>query len=71
MTKKIKLNPRFLYDEEGKKMGVIVKIKEFNALMDELEDLHSLRTVYLRTRKPLKTTPMEVVKRRTLGHDVQ
>ena len=33
-----KINPQFVYDERGKKIGVILAIEEFEKCIDVLED---------------------------------
>lgn len=46
MKSKLKVNPQILYDEDGNETGVLLKVKDFEKLIEELEDLHDLRTIY-------------------------
>ena len=46
--KKKNIHLQVLYSEEGKKTGVILAVKEFEKLIEELEDLHDLITAYKR-----------------------
>ena len=49
MKRKIKSKAKIIYDNEGNKIGVVMTIKELDALIEELEDLHGLRMIYERT----------------------
>ena len=33
----VNIHPQFVYDEKGKKRSVLLSVKEFNALLDELD----------------------------------
>jgi hypothetical protein len=68
--KKLKIKPQILFDDEGKKSGVILKFKEFDELMEQLADLKSLCTVYQRTKKPLQTVAFEEAMKRVFGDDI-
>jgi PHD/YefM family antitoxin component YafN of YafNO toxin-antitoxin module len=37
------VNPQYITDNAGKKISVILPMKEFKTLMEELEDLEDLR----------------------------
>lgn len=37
------LNPHFITDEKGKKISVVIPIKDFKAIMEELEDLEDIK----------------------------
>ena len=37
------VNPHFITDKKGKKISVVLPIKDFNALMEELEELEDIR----------------------------
>jgi PHD/YefM family antitoxin component YafN of YafNO toxin-antitoxin module len=37
------VNPQYITDNAGKKISVILGMKEFKSLMEELEDLEDLR----------------------------
>ncbi len=36
-------HPQFITDEKGKKVSVILPIKEYNTILDELEELEDIR----------------------------
>lgn len=40
------LHPDFIYDQEGNKKAVILKVEEFDALIEGLEDLYDLIRAY-------------------------
>jgi ribosomal 30S subunit maturation factor RimM len=54
-------NIQIILNEQGKKVGVIMKVKQFKRLMNDLEDLQDLRIAYIRTQKKEKTIPFEQV----------
>jgi hypothetical protein len=35
----IKVNPQYITDKTGKKISVVIPIKDFEAILDELEDI--------------------------------
>jgi len=37
-----KLNPRYITDQKGRKTAVIIPIREFDELLEDLEDLAAL-----------------------------
>ena len=37
------LHPHFITDTKGKKLSVVLSIEEFNALLEELEELEDIR----------------------------
>lgn len=37
------LNPHFITDEKGKKISVVLPIKDFKAIMEELEELEDIK----------------------------
>ncbi len=37
------LNPQFITDKKGKKLSVIVSMKEYNKLIEEMEELEDIR----------------------------
>ncbi len=39
----VRLNERYLIDEKGKKVGVLLDIGEYQNLLKELEELESIR----------------------------
>ncbi len=40
------INPQFVYDQEGNKKAVLLDIKEFDNLVEGLEDFYDLMRVY-------------------------
>lgn len=61
----MKIKPQFIYEESGKKKGVLLSSKDFEKLMDELDDLKSLYIARVRTKnKNMKLIPFEQVKKR-------
>lgn len=44
---------RFVYDERGKKVGVVIKVREFEKLIDQLEDISDYE--YLAKHRKLST----------------
>lgn len=63
------LDPKGLYDEKGKKSGVLLKIKAFEKLVEELEDLHDLKTIYKQKNKKFRPIPYEKIKKELFGND--
>lgn len=37
------VDPQFITDSSGKKISVVLPIKDFNAIMEELEELEDIR----------------------------
>ena len=58
-----------LYDEKGKKSGIVIKVKNFEKLMEELEDLHDLNMIYKRKKEKSKSVPYEEVRKKLFGDD--
>jgi hypothetical protein len=42
-SKKKKLTPQFLTDEKGKRTSVVLPLKQFEELLEELEELEDIR----------------------------
>jgi len=42
MKKDETINPKFVVNEKGKRISVLLDISEFDALIEELEDLHDI-----------------------------
>ena len=38
----LSVNPQFITDKKGKKLSVVLPIKEFKTIMDELEELEDI-----------------------------
>ncbi len=39
----LKLSPQYITDKKGKKISVVLSIKDFKALIEELEDLEDIK----------------------------
>ncbi len=37
------VNPQYITDNTGKKISVIIPIKDFNAILEELEELYDIK----------------------------
>lgn len=46
-----KINPKFVYDEQEKKIGVILDFKVFEKCIDALEDYQDYQLIRTRSRK--------------------
>ncbi len=47
----IKINPQFVYEEEGKKRGVLLKMRVFDRVVANLEDLYDYKMVVERAHE--------------------
>jgi hypothetical protein len=56
-----KNKPTFLFNEEGKKTGVLLKFADFNKMMEELEDYYDYELIKKRSKKHYKTYTREEV----------
>jgi|SaaInlStandDraft_5_1057022.scaffolds.fasta_scaffold857838_1 hypothetical protein len=56
-----KVEPKFVYDEENKKRGAIIKVKEFDFVIEDLEDYTDYKTIQERCGKKEKTFTSEQV----------
>ena len=65
-NKMLKIKPKFMYDEKDKKIGVVVSSKEFEKILEELEDYSDYQMVIERAAKKQKTYTLEEV-RKSLG----
>ena len=61
-----KINPKFVYDEQEKKVGVILGIKEFEKCIDVLEDYQDYQLIRARSSKKEKLIPLKEVMEQTL-----
>jgi len=59
------MNIKYIVDEKGRKTAVIIPIKEYRRLM---EDLHDLAVVAERRHEP--TIPLEELKRRLKENEI-
>ncbi len=58
----IKVKPRFIYDEEGEKTGILLTLRDFERIVEELEDFYDYEIVKKRSKKKEKTfTPEQVM----------
>lgn len=56
----IKIKSKFIYDNKGKKrVGVILKVKDFEKLIDELEDIQDYEFIRKHEGKVTKNIPLE------------
>jgi PHD/YefM family antitoxin component YafN of YafNO toxin-antitoxin module len=62
-----KLKPKYLYDGEGNKTGVILSEKEFESLMEELEDLYDYELLKKQSGKKEKLYTAEEIREETLA----
>lgn len=37
------LNPQFITDEKGKKISVVISVKEYEVIMEQLEELEDIK----------------------------
>lgn len=65
------MHPKVLYDENGNKVGVLLKKKDFEKLIEELEDLHDMLIVHERANKKFKSIPYEQVKKELFGDNAK
>jgi hypothetical protein len=50
---------RFVYDEHGKKVGVVIKVREFEKLIDQLEDISDYEYLAKHCKRPTKVYTLE------------
>lgn len=63
MRKVKKHKEEFLYDNAGNKTAIFLSIRDFDALVEKLEDLQDSFTVYKYSAKKHKTIPYEKIKK--------
>ncbi len=63
------MNPKFVINEQGKKVGVFLDIKEYNALLEELEDLSDIAKAEERLKADEKTYSLEEIEKEILTDD--
>lgn len=62
LMKRIKNSaPMFLFNDDGKKTGVLLKIADFERMMDELEDYADYKMIKERSKKSYTTYTREEV----------
>lgn len=57
--KKKKLTPQFLTDEKGKRTSVVIPLKQFEALLEELEELEDIRIYDIAKARNDEFIPLE------------
>ncbi|HBR70893.1 TPA: hypothetical protein DIC20_02240 [Candidatus Dependentiae bacterium] len=63
-----KIKPEFIYDEENRQRGVLLSIKDFDYLIEELEDYYDYKLVEKLEPFNLEDTiSMEDVKKEIFG----
>lgn len=70
-NKKYNIKLETLYDEQNNEVGVVLKYKDFEKLMNKLEDLHDILEFYKRKAKKYKTVSLEEVKRELFGSNAK
>jgi hypothetical protein len=53
------LHPQFITDDTGKKLSVVLSIKEYRAIMEELEELEDIRLYDEVKAKNEKSIPLD------------
>lgn len=61
-----KTSPQFVYNEDGKKIGVVLGVDEFEKCIDALEDYQDYMLIKQRSKKKEKLIPHEEVVQKTL-----
>lgn len=56
-----KQNTQFLFDTDGNKTAVLLKIADFESMMEELEDYEDYKMIIDRSKKKYKTYTKEEV----------
>jgi len=65
---KTKSNITILIDENGKKSSVLMNVKSFKKLMNDLEDLQDLDVAHKRMSVKSKPIPFDEVMKELLGN---
>jgi len=63
--------PKFLYDAKGNKTGVLIPVKQFEKLIEQLEDLHDTYTAYKQSTKKQAIIPYEKIREDLLGKNAK
>jgi len=64
--KKQKFQPNFLVNEDGKPIAVQLDIKAYDALLEELEDVHDIKRAEKIIAKKMKTHTLEELEKSLL-----
>jgi acetolactate synthase regulatory subunit len=64
-----KIVQKIFYDDDGNKIGVELSYKDFDNLMEQLEELHDIQTIrQLKLSKKLtKFIPFDEIKKKNIG----
>ena len=63
MAKKVSIKPKFLYDKTGNPAEVVLVMREFDALIERIEDLEDSLIACKIANKKQKTYPLEEVQK--------
>ena len=63
----IDIKPKLVVDENSKKVGVIITVRNFERIMEDLEDLHDYRLVKERSGKKERTFTPEEIRAELIG----
>jgi hypothetical protein len=66
---KSKIKVKFYYDAKGKKEAVVITTKDFEKMIDELEELEDLYTAYKRTKSKSKSIPYDQAMKAIFGNE--
>ncbi len=58
----VKVSPEFLFDEQNKKRGVLLSVKDFERLMESLENFYDY--LIIKKREKEKTVSFEEIKKK-------
>ena len=61
------LNPRYIIDEKGRKTSVVLNVKEYDELINFIEDLEDTRDLLKAELEATEFTPYEEFRKRWLG----
>lgn len=53
------MKPKFITDEQGNRTGVILSIKDYNRLMDELDEVHTIKLYDAAKAEKLTFQPLD------------
>ena len=55
----VSINPKFITDSAGKKISVVLPIKDYKAIMEELEELEDIRMFDVAKKSNEPSYPIE------------
>ncbi|MGB8467774.1 MAG: hypothetical protein WCE21_02125 [Candidatus Babeliales bacterium] len=65
---KSKSGIKIIFDENGNKTGVLIRVKDFEKLIEELETLKDLTIAYERRSQKRKPIPYEKIREELFGN---